>query len=459
MGRAAAIRACRAALLLSSVLACGCASYTDATAEARDAYYAHDFERSQTLWTKLLDEGTRSDDAPLLLLERGIVHLAAGRYEAAVADFIAADQRLEILDFSGNPGDVGKYMFSEDSGIYRGPPHEKILVPTLASLACAAAGDHERASTAANAAYTQTVRFEKFDQRANFGSPLANILVGIWAEQRGDTQAAYTAYEAAYALQPLESLRPTLARVLDANAERFQGHWIHKRANSQWGEPSSPGEGDGELIVVVLNGRAPIRAGTSLELTAAQHAYLVTESMLQVRAGYPQANQQEAYNMVAAQRDLPMAVLTPRPSRFAGGSVELPGGQSLMLEKALDVENQVATWDAVTLDTRTAAALGRLIVRLAIRVGTYLVVEKETEDGFLALISSMITGAALEAADTPDTRCWTLLPRHVLFQRCTLPAGHHAAAIVMRGANEVRLERTVDVVAGDIAFALFVVPD
>ena len=250
------------ALALPCVLA-ACASHAAVTQAPSDAYYAHDFERSLALWTKLLDEGVRPDDAPLFLLERGIVNLAAGRYEAAAEDLVAGDQRLEILDFSGNPGEVGKYLFSEDSGLYRGPPHEKILVPTLVALACAAAGDDERASAAANAAYSQLVRFEHFEKGAAFPSPLANLLVGICAERRGDTQAAYTAYETAYALQPLASLRPVLARVLDANVQRFGGHWVEKRGTCGWGEPESPGEGDGELIVVLLNGRAPIRAGSS----------------------------------------------------------------------------------------------------------------------------------------------------------------------------------------------------
>ena len=452
-------RAWTPALLLSCVVAAGCASFSAATEPARAAYYAHDFERSLTLWTSLLEEGVRPDDAPLFLLERGMVNLAAGRYEAAAQDFIAGDQRLEILDFSGNPGEVGKYLFSEDSGLYRGPPHEKILVPTLVALACAAAGDSERASTAANAAYSQTVRFELFDQGAAFPSPLVNLLVGICAERRGDTQAAYTAYEDAYSLQPLTSLRPVLARVLDANTQRFGGHWVEKREACGWGEPASPGVGDGELVVVVLNGRAPIRIGSSVQLSAAQHAFVVNTSLAQIYAEHPKADPKEAQRMVASQRDLPMALLTPRPSRFAGGTVELPGGCSLPLEQALDVERQVATWDEVTRDSRTTAALARLVVRLAVRVGTYLTVEKETNDGFLALLGAALTGAALEAADMPDTRCWTLLPRDVLFQRCTLPAGRHPVAIVMRGTNEVRLEREVEIAAGDMTCALFVVSD
>ena len=48
------------ALALPCVLA-ACASHAAVTQAPSDAYYAHDFERSLALWTKLLDEGVRPE--------------------------------------------------------------------------------------------------------------------------------------------------------------------------------------------------------------------------------------------------------------------------------------------------------------------------------------------------------------------------------------------------------------
>jgi hypothetical protein len=449
-------------LLQCGLLAAGCQSYTEATAQARDAYYSKDYDRSLSLWTEACDAGLRGNDAPLLLLERGMVHLAAGRYAEAARDLLTGDQRLEILDFSGNPGEVGKYLFSEDSGLYRGPPHEKILAPTLTSLAWAAAGDDQKARTAANAAYSQAVRFEQFDAGGEHHAPLVYILVGIWAERDGDTQSAYTAYEAACSRQPIPSLAPALARLLDENARRFGGHWLQKRAAGNGpADPPPPLAADhGEVVVVVLNGRAPIRAGSAIELNQAQRRFLREDSLPRIKAGYPKADLREAQQLIGRQHELPMAVIARRPSRFVAGSARVAGSALVRLEEVLDVERQVEAWDGVTSGARTAAALSRMAIRMAVRIGTYLTVKKETQDSLMALLAATFTGAALDAVDTPDTRCWTLLPKQVLFERCPLPAGRQPVEVVMTGpGGEISLLREVEVKPGGVTFAVFVVPD
>jgi hypothetical protein len=97
---------------------------------------------------------------------------------------------------------------------------------------------------------------------------------------------------------------------------------------------------------------------------------------------------------------------------------------------------------------------------MAVRIGTYLTVKKETKDSLMAFLAATFTGAALDAADTPDTRCWTLLPKNVLFQRCALPAGRQQVEVVMTGGGaELSLPREVEVKPGGVTFAVFVVPD
>jgi hypothetical protein len=451
-------------LLLSLALlgAAGCVGYAESTRAARGAYYAGDYPRAEQLLSELLAGEGREKDGPLLLLERAMVHLAAGRYEAAARDLLAADEQLEVMDFTSDPEQIGRYLFSEDSGLYRGPPHEKILIPTLNSIALAALGDLPRAKTAANAAYSQVVRFEELRPDLRFPSPLALILVGIAAELDGDTQRAFSAFRQAYELRPIRSLEPVLGRLLAENARSFGGHWVrdYQQRPAAWQEPPPVAEDQGELIVVVLNGKAPVREASELRMTQQQRAEFVAMSMTSLATENPEVDMVEAQARFEQQSLLPMAVLQPRPSRYSGGAVEVPGQGSFELENVLPVGEQVADWYRANEGTMLAAALSRLAVKVAARVGTYLATKKQTGDELMAWIASSLAGAALDAVDTPDTRCWALLPDEVLFQRRTVPAGTVALTLRLAGSGgDWSVTRTVEVAPGGLAFVVEVVPD
>jgi len=447
-------------LLLTS----SCATYTELTQEARDAYYSKDFEASNQLWADLLDHDDAGDDAPLLLLERGMVRLAMGRYADAAKDLLAADERLEVLDFTSNPSEVGKYLFSEDSGLYRGPPYEKILAPTLISLSYAAIGDEEQTRTAANAAQSQVIRFERLDPNAQFPSPLADILFGLGAEATGDTQSAYTAFEKANRVHELAQLRPVMLRLLETNAKRFGDHWVEDfaKAKARWGEPVPLAENEGEFVVVVLNGRAPIKVGTRVELSEAQRSSLMEQSMTEIRVNHAGTDSNQASAIIARQSDLPMAILTPRPSRYSSAVAQLPDGRTLALEEVLDIDGQVTAYYNSIKGKLVAAALSRMAVRMAARVATYIAVRQRTDDGWVAFLAAVAAGKILEAADTPDTRCWTLLPKGILMLRGALPAGERELPITMSGQPGVAsktLKLTVNIVPGKVAYAVVVITD
>ena len=62
--------------------------------------------------------------------------------------------------------------------------------------------------------------------------------------------------------------------------------------------------------------------------------------MAQFQASNPGADFAQAHAMISDYRELPMAVLVSRPSRFDGAALRLGDGRSLPLEEVCDVAGQ-----------------------------------------------------------------------------------------------------------------------
>jgi hypothetical protein len=104
-----------------------------------------------------LPKKTTGDNA-LLLLERATILQAMGRHDLSARDFETADKNIEVIDFtSDTAGDIGKWVFSDDSGVYRTPPHEKLLINTLNLINYLVRGD-------ANGAKIEARRFQINDK-------------------------------------------------------------------------------------------------------------------------------------------------------------------------------------------------------------------------------------------------------------------------------------------------------
>src|SRR5690606_25680771 len=66
------------------------------------------------------------------LLDRSMVLQQLEKYELSSRDLQVADKQIEMLDFSRSTlDDIGKYVFSDDTGPYRAPPYEKLMVNTM----------------------------------------------------------------------------------------------------------------------------------------------------------------------------------------------------------------------------------------------------------------------------------------------------------------------------------------
>src|SRR6187455_1533975 len=139
----------RGVLLVALFALQACAGHSDRTLEARSALDAGRPEAALKLYNEELEVKTEKDlpedtggDNTLLLLDRSMILQQLKKYELASRDLQLADKEIELLDFSHNALDsIGKYTFSDDTGPYKAPPYEKLMVNTMNMVNYLARGD------------------------------------------------------------------------------------------------------------------------------------------------------------------------------------------------------------------------------------------------------------------------------------------------------------------------------
>src|SRR4051794_1514724 len=123
------------ALLALCLALSGCASHSDKTKEIRSALDAGNPREALTLLNKQLDTGSEKDlpqktggENSLFLLDRAMVLQQLSIYKWSSRDLEVSDKEIELLDFSRNAvHDIGKYMFSDETGPYKAPAYEKLM--------------------------------------------------------------------------------------------------------------------------------------------------------------------------------------------------------------------------------------------------------------------------------------------------------------------------------------------
>ena len=137
------------AVLMACVVMMGCAGHAGRTLEARSALDAHNPKKALSLYNEELevDKGSQlptddDEDNALLLLDRSMISQQLQKYPDASRDLETADKQVEMLDFTRSTADeIGRYLFSDDTGEYKARPYEKLLINTMNMLNYLARGD------------------------------------------------------------------------------------------------------------------------------------------------------------------------------------------------------------------------------------------------------------------------------------------------------------------------------
>lgn len=433
----------------------GCASHSDRTKEARSALDAGQPKRALELYNEALEVDRAaqlpkelSGDKILFVLDRAIVLQQLDHYELSSRDLQAADKQIEILDLSRGAGaELGRYLFSDESGAYRAPAYEKLMINTMNMVNYLVRGDLSGGRIEARRlAVMQKYLADRKDPSESLVGA-GSYLAGFVFEKSGRAQEALRYYDEALKYGRYRSLEEPVRRLAetatyrsprirailgdadpklapppapDAEQEKEKEKEKDEAAPPK---PQAPDKSElAELLVIVSFGRVPAKVAKRVPIGLAltwvsgdlsphdhQRASALAAQGLVTWINYPELGKPRG------QYDVPEFALDGR-------------WQSLEGIVAVDREAKRA-WEAAK-----GAVVASAITRLITRVAAGEVVRRGSGGGALGMLLSLGTQATLVAADTPDTRSWSTLPARMAFGRVWVKPGTHT---VWLGARSV----------------------
>ena len=413
-------------LVLTSVLG-GCASYSEGTKGARTALDKGKPADALKIYNEKLEVDSEKElpakvggDNTLLILDRSMILQQLEKYQLSSRDLEVADKQIEVLDFDrGTLDDIGKYLFSDDTGPYKAPFYEKLLINTQNMLNYLEAGDLNGARIEARRlAVMQSFISDHEGVGASLTGP-GSYLAGFIFEKSGQPQEALRYYDEALQYGAFESLAPAIVRL--AGKASYRTPRITKVLDAA-GDASASDAELGEVLVVVNYGRVPEKIPKRVPIGLA----------LTYASGIISPNDAARANELAAQGLVTWvnypSLANNRPVSPARLFVD---GKPQPLELALEIDSEAQkAWEGAR-GTLVASAITRLIARLIAGETT----KKVAGGGLLGAVLSLGTQATLTATDVPDTRSWSTLPARIAIARVQLPAGQHQVEVSAGGTT------------------------
>ncbi|MCB9666942.1 MAG: hypothetical protein H6715_02340 [Myxococcales bacterium] len=358
----------------------------------------------------------------LLLLERASILQQVARYSFSSRDLETADKHIELLDFSREGlDDLGRYLYSDDSGPYRAPAYEKLMINTLNMVNYLSAGDLQGARVEARRFATMRAHLKDESGHGVMGDALGNYLAALTFELSDNTDEARVFYN--------DILDGTPAREISDMA---------KEALTRLGKKPpvcEHPEGCGTLVVVSSVGRLAPKESRRIPIGL---ALTYASVMLSAR-----------YTHLAGQ-GLVTWVNYPELGRTHAASQP-----NIWLDQNTVGPTPVLNLDAIARSAwreARAAVVASAIIR-AISRALAGEATRQAVGGTLGAVLSLGGQAALSAADTPDTRSWSTLPSAIFVARRQVRAGKQTLDFAAQGIRE---RRSVNVRKGGWALVSFV---
>lgn len=461
--------------LLAVAWLSGCASYSDYVREAQQAMAVGQVTQAVDLVNERL-EVDRALDLPadlgknqvLLLLERATLLQAMGEYELAARDMGIVDQRMEWLDIGTSDAvALAKFVYSDDAGGYRAPAYERLMLNALNLVNYLAMGELEGARVEARRFHLMESYFLDENERAVLPGILGfgNYLSGAAFEASREYENAARFYGRAwmYGMRSAD-LRERLIdlfRVTGYNAndlpQRSRVESLLALAKSQ--PAMRPAEyrekhQQGDTLVLVQTGMVPYRRANRVPIAQA----LVYSSAVYGSSHYYYLSDQDRMHATSlAARGLLTWInfpeLTVEGIPHGGNSQVRIDGRLLAPALRTHVSEQIVKAWAEKVPVLMAAAISRMVVRIlageassaVASAGSKAAGGSSNTQAVVGLLAGVLVEGAMVAADTPDTRSWTMLPAHITISRVKLSSGVHTVDVQVHGYRDqqsVRIDET-----------------
>ncbi len=376
-------------LLLACAAGCATPTWEQRIAPAQRAYYGGDPQHAAEIIAARLEDEAGGPDAHVLRLELASALAAADDFAGSAREYVALDDQLEVLDYSDMPVfELAAFLFSVNRTEYGASRPERLALNTLNLLNFLALGDWEGAAVEARRLRVLMLQGDLPEDR-RYASALAWQLAGVALQLAGRSGEAEDCFRAA--------------------------------GSSDLAVDPPPDEGT--VLVVVQNGKAPMRVEAIYRLLFDNGLH-----RLQVPA------------------------LVWRPSPWQRAVVLLDGQPVAEAPVLLDLGAQLrAQYDRDfprMLAAAAFAAAPRVVAGQAVEREVSERKSKHIDDDLqqvLAQFSGFFTEELLADALPADTRCWSLLPADVRALRLHVPAGTHDIAVDLIGPERKRLHWSVSV--------------
>jgi len=416
----------------------GCAGHADQTLVARTALDAGRPRAALAALNEQLgvDDAKEvppeiEDDQILFVLDRAVVLQQLDNYKLSSRDLELADKQIEVLDFSrGALDDIGKYMFSDDTGPYQAPPYEKMLINTINMVNYLARGDLSGAKVEARRFATMQKFVSEHEGHGKSLSGPGSYLSGFIFEKGHSAGEALRYYDEALQYGSFRSLAEPVRRLTAADPYRTPRI---ERLLAENPGAATVSDDFGDVLVIVNYGRVPAKIAKRVPIGLA----LTIASMYMSGASRSKANYLAAQGLVTW-------INYPTLGK-AHGEYGVPefivDQRQLPLEGLLAVDDEAAkAWKDVE-GAVVASAITRMITRIVAGETT----RRVAGGGLLGAVLSLGAQATLTAVDTPDTRNWSTLPARIAVGRVRVPPGKHVIRLRVRGVEKVQ---TVNVPKG-----------
>lgn len=419
----------------------GCAGHSAKTLQARDALDRNKPELARDLLNKELKvkgaaeiPAKEKKSTPLLVLDRGSISQSIGDYKASSSDLQYADKKVEMLDMSRTAvDDIGKYVFSDDTGPYKAPPYEKVMINTANMQNYLAAHDLNGARIEARRlSIIQDYLKDNKNPALALNAP-GSYLAGFVFERSGRPDIALRYYDEALAHVDFQTLAEPIIRLSEQtpySTDRLRKYIEEQKAKNpsaqkDSGTTASDDDQLGDVLIMINYGRIPAKIARRIPIGLA----LTFATLYMSPASTTTANRLAAQGLVTW---VNFPDLEENKRRLSVPEVRL-NGTTLVLEGAAAIDMAARQVYEETKGRVIAAAITRLIARVVAGETAGAAARAASNDGVVGALVSVATQATLTAADTPDTRSWSMLPARMAVARLRLPPGEYTLEWKVQG--------------------------
>ncbi len=379
-----------AGMVLYGVLLSGCAGdYVARTRNLRSAYEHEAYEHALTELDAVAKQDTGKDTL-LVLLDRGMVLHAAGRWRDSIQVLAKADRLAAELDVVSVSEEAGTFLTNERERAYRGEDFERLMISVLQALNYAQLGQDEEALVEVRRVNERLEKMIVDEKKPYEQLAIARYLGGVLYEDQREWDSAYIDYAKALELEPeLGPLAEPLLRLAKKTGRQDEYERLRRRFPDVAHEPLGPGEG--QVLVVVEAGLAPEKEPAD--------RMLETHDLIQV----------------------PVYRDRGRPG-LAQVWVRDSGQRTVTVTSLADVAK-------VHLDERIGRMLARQVAGAVAKAGLAAGAGALTKSREVGVLTFLL----LNAMNQPDLRSWMSLPAEFQLARFRLPSGTHTVQVEYGG--------------------------